>query len=65
MQQNKKQTHRYRKKTSGYQWGEGRGRGKLGGWDIEIKTAMYKIDKQQKYIEQHRELQPLPRKKIR
>ena len=26
-------THRYRKQTSGYNWGEGRGRGKLGVWD--------------------------------
>ena len=29
----KKQIHRYRKQTSGYQWGEGRGRGKIGVWD--------------------------------
>ena len=26
----KKQTHRYRQQTSGYQWGEGRGQGKIG-----------------------------------
>ena len=26
----KKQTHRYREQTSGDQWGEGRGRGKIG-----------------------------------
>ena len=25
-----KQTHSYRKQTSGHQWGEGRGRGKIG-----------------------------------
>ena len=25
----KKQTHRYREQTSGYQWGEGRGRGMI------------------------------------
>ena len=25
----KKQTHRYRKQTSGYQWGEGRGEGAI------------------------------------
>ena len=25
-----KQTHRYRKQTSGYQWGKGRGKGKDG-----------------------------------
>ena len=28
-----KETHRYREKTSGYQWGEGRRRGKKGGGD--------------------------------
>ena len=28
-----KQTHRYREQTSGYQWGEGSGRGKIGVWD--------------------------------
>ena len=27
----KKQTHRYREQTSGYQWGEGRGEGKYKG----------------------------------
>ena len=26
----KKQTHRYRDQTSGYQWGDGRGRGNIG-----------------------------------
>ena len=26
----KKQTHRYREQTSGYQWGEGREGGKIG-----------------------------------
>ena len=25
-----KETHRYGEQTSGYQWGEGRGRGKIG-----------------------------------
>ena len=34
----KKQTHRYREQTSGYQWGEGRGEGQYRGkkvllWD--------------------------------
>ena len=28
----KKQTHRCREQTSGYQWGEGRGRGNTGEW---------------------------------
>ena len=26
----KKQIHRYREQTSGYQWGQGRGRGNIG-----------------------------------
>ena len=52
-----KQTYRYREQTSGYWWGEGRGRGKIGVWDQEIQTTMYKIKKQQGYIVQHRELQ--------
>ena len=26
----KKQTHGYKEQTSGYQWGEGRGRNKIG-----------------------------------
>ena len=26
--------------------GEGRGRGEIGVWDLEIGTTMYKIDKQ-------------------
>ena len=26
----KKQIHRYREQTSGYQWGEGKGRGNIG-----------------------------------
>ena len=49
-----KQTHRYREQTSGYQWGkearegQDRGRGVRG-------TTMYKINKLQGYIVQHRE----------
>ena len=31
-----KQTHRYRAQTSGYQWGEGRGRGQIGGGEQEV-----------------------------
>ena len=47
----KKQTHRHREQTSGYQWGEGRGEGKyvgrdqLGVSDYQIQTTIYKIDK--------------------
>ena len=43
----KKQTHRYREQTSGYQWGEGRGRCKIGVRDYEVQTIMYKINKLQ------------------
>ena len=36
-----KQNHRDRKQSHGYQ------RGKLGVWDQQIQTAIYKIDEQQ------------------
>ena len=37
--------------------GEKEGRmGKIGEWDKEIQTAMYKINKQQGYIVQHGEI---------
>ena len=36
----KKQAHRYREQTSGYQWGEGGGRGKLG---LGIQGDYYKM----------------------
>ena len=42
----RKQTHRLRKQTYGYQRGKVGGRGKLGGWDKQIHTTMYKIDNQ-------------------
>ena len=42
----KKQTHRYGEQTSGYQYREGRGEG---------QSTMYKINKLQGYIVQHRE----------
>ena len=50
-----KQTHRYREQTSGQQWGEEAGRGKVGGGDQEVQTTMYKINKLKGYIAQHRE----------
>ena len=31
-----KQTHRYRKQTSGYQWGEGRGEGQDNGMGLKL-----------------------------
>ena len=48
----RKQTHRYREQTRGYQWGEGRGRCHIG---IEVQDTVDKIDKLQSYIIQHRE----------
>ena len=51
-----KQTHRHRKQTYGYQKGKGRGRDKLGVWDQQIQTIIYKIDRQQGPTVQHREL---------
>ena len=36
-------------------WERERGRGKIGVGDEEVQTTMYKIDKQQGYIVQHRE----------
>ena len=47
-----KQTHRHRKQTHGYQRGKdvvGRG-DKLGVWDQQIQTTIYKIGKQQTTI---------------
>ena len=41
--------------SSGYQWGEGRGEGQDRG---RVQTSLYKINKLQGYIVQHKELQP-------
>ena len=41
-----KQTHRHRKQIYGYQMGKA-GTDKLGVWDRQIHTTIYKIDKQQ------------------
>ena len=38
----KKQTPRYRERSSGYQWGEGRREGQYRDGDSEIQTIMYK-----------------------
>ena len=50
-----KQTHRHRKQTYGYQRGKVGGN-KLGVWDQQIQTTIYKIEKQQGPTVQHREL---------
>ena len=49
-----KPAHRFEKQSSGYQWGEERERGKIGVGDEEVQTTMYKINKIQGYIIQHR-----------
>ena len=41
-----KQTQRHRKQTYGYQRRKGGERDKLGMWDYQIYTTMYKIGKQ-------------------
>ena len=48
-----KQTHRHRKQTCGYQRGKWGGGDKLGVWDQQIHTTIYKIDKQQGPTVQH------------
>ena len=48
-----KQAHRYREQTSGYQWGDRRD--KIGLRGQEVKTTMYKIDRLQGYMVEHRE----------
>ena len=50
-----KQTHRHRKQTYDYRRGKG-DRDKLGVWDQQIQTTIYKIDKRQGPSVQHREL---------
>ena len=52
----RKQTHRHRKQTYGYQRGRLAGRDKLGDWDWHIHTTIYKIDNQQGPTVEHREL---------
>ena len=50
-----KPTHRHRKQTYVSQRGKG-GRDKLGVWDEQKHTTVYKIDKQQGPTVEHREL---------
>ena len=46
----KKQTHRYRKQTSGYQWGEGKGKGKHRGREkiVYVNYISIKLEKKNK-----------------
>ena len=39
----KKQTHRYREQTRGYQWGEGRWEGQVGVGESQVQAIIYKI----------------------
>ena len=50
-----KQTHSHRKQVYGYQRGK-EGRDKLGVWDQQIHTTIYKIDKEQGFAIQHGKL---------
>ena len=50
-----KETHRHRKQTYGYQSRKGK-EDKLGVWDQQTQTIIYRMDKQQGPIVQHREL---------
>ena len=50
----KKQTHGCRKQTRGYQWGKGRGEGQDRGRGLRVQTTMYKINKLQGYVVQHK-----------
>ena len=59
-----KQTHRHRKQTYGYQVGKGGGRDKLGVWDQQIHTTIYKVDKQQGPTVQYRELYSISYNKL-
>ena len=42
-----KQTHRLREWSYGYHGGREGGRDRLGVWDWQVHTAVFKIDKQQ------------------
>ena len=53
----KKQTYRYREQVSDYQWGEGSKEEQDRAMGLRDITTKYKIDKQQGYIVQQREIQ--------
>ena len=53
---NRKQTHRHRKQTYGYQKGKVWGRDGLGAWDWHINTIVCGMDGQQGPAAQHWEL---------
>ena len=51
-----KQTHRHRTQACGCQGGGGQGNDRLGVWDQQMQTIVYRMDKQQGPTVQHREL---------
>lgn len=51
-----KQTHRCGNQTSDYQLGEGRAEEKDRGRGLRDRTTMYKINKLQRYIVQHKNI---------
>ena len=50
-----KQPYRYRGQTSSYLWERGRGEATRKVGSQEVKTAMYKINKVQGYVVQHKD----------
>jgi len=51
-----KQIHRHRKEIYGYHREKERGKDKLGVWDSQIHSTIYKTEKQQGFTVKHREL---------
>ena len=51
----KKDTHKYREQTSGYQWGGKSRKGQDRSRGLSHKTTMYKINELQGYIVQAKE----------
>jgi len=51
-----KQTHKHIKQTSGYQRGEGSEEEQVRGMGLKDTNCHVKIDKQEGYVVQHREL---------
>ena len=51
-----KQTHRCREQTCGCQGGGRWGRDRLGVWELQMQTIIYRMDKQQGPTVKHRDL---------
>ena len=59
-----KQTHKHRTETYGQQRGKGKEEGTNQEYCIKIQTTICKIDKQQKFTVQQRELYSMPCKNM-